>query len=154
MSRQLGWMSRGTARSISSSGRPPRAAITSLRPSCSITWCGELVDVTTMSASVELLGQLLESHRAAAEAVGEADRAVVVAVGDEDRAHALGRDRTRRQLGGLAGTDDENATVLEFAEGALRELDRDGRNRHRALRDRGLAAGALAGGEGGCGKDD
>ena len=49
-------MSRGTARSISSSGRPPRASITSASASRSITWWGEEVEVTTMSASVSSSG--------------------------------------------------------------------------------------------------
>ena len=94
-----------------------------------------------------LLGELVEAHGAAVEAVGEADRAVVVAVGDEDRLDALGGERAGGQLRGLAGADDEHAAVLEVADRPLRELDRDRGDRHRPLRDPGLRAGALAGPE-------
>ncbi len=50
-SRQLGEMSRGTARSIRSSGRPARSAMTSESASRSITLWGEEVEETTMSAA-------------------------------------------------------------------------------------------------------
>ena len=43
-------MSRGTARSTSSSGRPPRARATSSSSSAPTIACGEAVDATTMSA--------------------------------------------------------------------------------------------------------
>jgi hypothetical protein len=96
-----------------------------------------------------LVGECLEADGAAAEAIGQPDRAVVVAVGDEDRVQPLGRERSRRELGGLPGPDDEHAAGLELAEGSLRELDRDRRDRHRPRRDPGLRPRALAGGEGG-----
>ena len=61
-----------------------------------------------MSARLQLLGQLLEADRLAAEALGQADRAVVVAVGDEDAGDAAGDQRPGDQLGGLAGADHEH----------------------------------------------
>ncbi len=141
-------MSRGTARSIRSSGRPERSAITSESASRSITLWGEEVEETTMSAVGEQRRQLLEAHRPAAEALGDADRAVVVAVGDEDGVHAAGGERPRRELGGLARADDQHRALLEVAERALRKLDRDLRDRKRPLRERRLGARALAGGKG------
>ena len=140
-------MSRGTARSISSSGRPSRAR----------HHLGERLALDHVMRRAgrrdddvgadQLLGQLLEADRVAAEALGQADRAVVVAVGDEDRLDALGGERARGQLGGLAGADDQHPAVSQLAERALRELDGDRGDRQRALRDPGLRAGALAGGE-------
>ena len=43
-------MSRGTARSTSSSGRPPRASITADSSSGPMIACGDAVEVTTTSA--------------------------------------------------------------------------------------------------------
>ena len=140
-------MSRGTARSISSSGRPARVAHhlgERLALDHVVRRAGRGDDDVGVD---ELLGQVLEADRVAAEALGEADRAVVVAVGDEDRLDALGRQRARGQLGGLAGADDEHPAIVELAERAAGELDRDRRDRHRALRDPGLGAGPLAGDE-------
>ena len=74
-------------------------------------WCGELVEETTMSARSSCGGQLLEADGAAAEALREPDRAVVAAVGDEDGLDAPGGERTRGQLGGLAGADQEHAAL-------------------------------------------
>ena len=98
-------MSRGTAMSISSSGRPPRCVHHLL----------ELLALDDVVGGVgrgdddvglgQLLGQLLEADGAAAEALGEADRAVVVAVGDEDGVDAAGDQGAGDQLGGLAGAD-------------------------------------------------
>ena len=89
----------------------------------------------------QLLGQLLEAHRMAAEALGEPDRAVVVAVGDEDRLDALGCQGAGGELCGLARADDQHAAVLELPERPLGELDRDRRDRERALGDAGLRCG-------------
>ena len=58
---QAGSMSRGTAMSISSSGRPSRAAITSSSSSRPTIGWGEEVEETTMSALHELLGELVEA---------------------------------------------------------------------------------------------
>ena len=101
-----------------------------------------------MSAAFELLRQLLEADRAAAEALGEADRAVVVAVGDEDGGDAAGDQRAGDQLGGLAGADHQHAALGEVAERAAGQLDRDRGDREALLADPGLLAGAAAGGEG------
>ena len=88
-----------------------------------------------MSALCELLGQLLEADRVAAEALGEADRAVVVAVGDEDGGDAAGDQRPGDQLGGLAGADHQHAALAEVAERAPRQLDRDRGDRDALLAD-------------------
>ena len=139
-------MSRGTAMSIASSGRPARAAIT----------CARLVALDDVVRRVgrgdddvglgQLLGQLLEADGAAVEALGQPDRAVVVAVGDEDGADAAGDQRAGDQLGGLAGADHQHPALGEVAERAARQLDRDRGNRDALLADPGLLAGAAAGG--------
>ena len=49
-SRTLGSMSRGTARSIITSGRPMRDAATNSSSSRPTIWCGAPVELTTMSA--------------------------------------------------------------------------------------------------------
>ena len=141
-------MSRGTAMSIASSGRPLAG----------LHHLGEVVALDDVVGRVgrgdddvgglELLRQLLEADGAAVEALGEADRAVVVAVGDEDGADAAGDQGAGDQLGGLAGADHQHAAVGEVAEGAARQLDRDRGDRDALLADPGLLAGAAAGGEG------
>ena len=87
-----------------------------------------------MSASLQLLGQVLEADRGAVEALGEPDRAVVVAVGDEDGVDAAGDQRPGDQLGGLAGADHQHPALGEVAERAPRELDRDRGDRDAASR--------------------
>ena len=145
---QPGSMSRGTARSISSSGLPSRAAIISSSSSRSTMWCGELVEETTMSALSSWVGKLVEADRLAAEAAGEPDRAVVAAVGDEDGLDAAGGERPRGQLGGLAGADQQHAAAKRGRpERAPGELDGGGGNGDAALADPRLGAHALAGRE-------
>ena len=87
-----------------------------------------------MSAALELLGELLEADRAAAEALGQPDRPVVAAVGDEHRLHAAGGKRPGGELGRLACADHEDAPAREVAERPLGELDRHRGDRQRALR--------------------
>ena len=140
-------MSRGTARSIASNGRPSRR----------LHHLGKVVALDDVVRGVgrgdddvgalQLLRQLLEPDGAAGEALRQPDRAVVVTVGDEDRGDAAGDQRLGDQLGGLAGADDEDAALGEVAEGAARQLDRDRRDRETLLADPGLLAGAAAGGE-------
>ena len=101
-----------------------------------------------MSASPQLLGQVLEADRVAVEALGQPDRAVVVAVGDEDGVDAAGDQRPGDQLGGLAGADHQHPALGEVAERAARQLDRDRGDRDPLLADPGLLAGAAAGGQG------
>ena len=60
------------------------------------------------------------------------------AVGDGQR-RAVRAQRARRQLGHLAGADDQHAPPVEAAEHLARELDRHRADRHRVARDRGLA---------------
>ena len=147
-SRQAGSMSRGTARSIRSSGRPSRAAITSSSSSRSTMWCGRVGRRRRRCRPRQLLGQLVEADRLAAEALGEADRAVVAAVGDEDGLDAARGERLGGQLGRLAGADHEHAAAGEVAERALRELDRDrGDARRRPRRSAVSVADPLAGRE-------
>ena len=55
-SAQAGSMSRGTARSISSSGRPARSGITIASSSAPRIRCGEEVEATTMSARASSSG--------------------------------------------------------------------------------------------------
>ena len=115
-------MSRGTAMSISSSGRPPRAAITDLELLA-------LDDVVRRAGrgdhdvgSLELGGQRVEPHGLTAEPLCEPDRPVVVAVRHEHRADAALDQRARGQLAGLPGPDHDHSAAAEVAERLLREL--------------------------------
>ena len=138
-------MSRGTAMSMSTSGRRARA-----HDELELLGADDRVrrrrrgddDVGLEQA----LGQLVERDDRAAEALGERARAVGVAVGDEDRRDALVGQRLGGQLARLAGADDHDARA------------RRGRRRPRAARstatvetlarpraDPGLGAHALAG---------
>ena len=101
-----------------------------------------------MSASSSCAGQLLEAHRAAAEALGEPDRAVVVAVGDEDGLDPARGQRPRGQLGRLAGADQQHArgrrgrrACAGASSTATEGIETP------ALADPGLGAGPLAGRE-------
>ncbi len=80
-----------------------------------------------------------------AEALGQRAGAIGVAVGDEDRAHALVGQRLRRQLGGLAGADDDDRPRGEVADDFAGEVDGDRRDAHALAADPGLRAHALAG---------
>ena len=95
----------------------------------------------------ELLGEPVEPHDRAAEALRESERAVGVAVGDEDRAGALVGERLRGQLARLAGAEDHDVALAQAAEHAGGEVDGDGGHAHAAGADAGLRAHALAGGQ-------
>ena len=134
-------MSRGTAMSISSSGRASRLRHHLLELVALDDVVGRVGRGDDDVGLVELLGQLLEADRLAAEALGEADRAVVVAVGDEDGVDAAGDQRPGDELGGLAGADHQHAALGEVAERAPGELDRDRGDRDALLADPGLRRG-------------
>ena len=87
-----------------------------------------------MSACTQLLGQFVQAHDRAAEALGEAERAVGVAVGDEDRPRALARpararsarsSRRRRgsRRGGAAGPPSTLSARSTATEGTLTRLE-------------------------------
>ena len=138
-------MSRGTAMSMSTSGRPSRTRMTSARSSASTIGCGEEVEETTMSACSRRAGQRVQRADLAAEALGQRARAVGVAVGDEDGPHALVDQRLGRQLGRLAGADDDHRARLEVADDVAGEVDGHARDADALARDAGLRAHALAG---------
>ena len=98
----------------------------------------------------QLVGQFVQPDDRPAEAFGQAQRAVGVAVGDEDRARALLGESPCGQLAGLAGAQDHDVALLEIAEDALREIDRDRRHADAARADRGFRADALARPQRGC----
>ena len=140
-------MSRGTAMSISSSGRASRSAITCSSPSRSMMWCGELVVETTRSTSASCSGRLSKriaspSKRWARPSARSWWRLATKTVLD-----AAGDQRPGDQFGGGAGADHQHLALGEVAERALRDLDRDRRDRDAALADRGLVAGPPAGRE-------
>ena len=140
-------MSRGTARSISSSGLPSRWLMITSSSERSIRWWGELVVETTMSALASCAGSSSIRTALPPKRCGERDRAVVAAVGDEDGVRAAGGERAGGELGGLAGADQQHAARREVAEVALGELDGDRGDRDALLADGGLGAGPLAGRE-------
>ena len=147
-SRTAGSMSRGTAMSIRSSGRPLRAVHHRL----------ELValdDVVRRAGRgdhdvglLELRGQRVEAHGLAAEPLGEPDRAVVVAVRDEH-----GATRRARSAPARSARRSRPAPItttrrpLRSPSVSCASCDRDRADRHGAAADRGLGAHALAGRE-------
>ncbi len=139
-------MSRGTAMSISSSARESRLPITSRSPARRRSG-GERRWRRRRCPPGQRLGQAVEPHDRAAEAVGDAERAVGVAVCHEHRARALVGERLGGQLAGLPGTDDHDVALLQRAEHAGREVHGDRGDAHAALADLGFAAHALAGGQ-------
>ena len=148
-SAHAGSMSRGTARSISSSGRPARSGITIASSSAPRIRCGEEVEATTMSARASSSRQRVERDGLAAEALRQLDRALAPAVGDEHRAHALLVQRARGDLGRLAGADDQHVAAAEVAERLARGVHGDRGDARAPDGDRGLGAHALAGRQGG-----
>ena len=69
------------------------------------------------------------------------------AAADRDPLRLLRGEVPRRQLGHLAGADDQHRGVLQVAADLARQAERRVADRHRALGQLGLAAHALAGGE-------
>ena len=132
-------MSRGTAMSISSSGRPVALGhheLELLAADDRVRRGGRAQHDVGLH---ELLGQLARARRRVPpKRCGEAERAVGVAVGDEDRAGALLGQRAGRQLARLAGAEDHDVAARQRAEHALREVDRDRRHAHAAGADLGL----------------
>ena len=96
---------------------------------------------------LELRRQLVEAHRFASEALGQADSPVVSPIGDEHRRDPAGGEGPGDQLRCLAGADHQHPAAGQVAEGALGELDRDGGDRHALLAHPGLLPGAATGGE-------
>ena len=146
-SRQSGWMSRGTARSIRSRGRPSRAAITSAERLALDHVVGRAGRGDDDVGLLHLRRQLLEADGAAAEALGEPDRPVVAAVGDERGLDAARGERSGGQLRRLAGAHHQDEPAGEIAKRPLRQLHRDRGHRHALLGDPGLRSRPLAGGE-------
>ena len=88
-----------------------------------------------MSACSSSAGSVVEAHRLAAEALGEADRAVVVAVGDEHRAARRARSSARAVSSPVSPAPITiTRAPAQVAEGLLRELHRDRADRHAAAR--------------------
>ena len=139
-------MSRGTARSIITSGRPIREAATNSSSSRPRIWWGAPVELTHDVRTLELAGQVVERDRAAAVALGQPERAVVAAVGHEQRLHAAVAQGARRELGVLAGADHEHAPLGQVAEEVGRQLHGHRGHGHARARHVGLGPHALAGG--------
>ena len=136
--RMAGSMSRGTARSMASSGRPVRSPT-----SAGVTrWCGAWVAETTTSAAASSCSSRSMVHRRAAEAAGEVDRAIDGAVDDAHRAGAAGDEAGDDDLGRLAGADHEHRGAVEAAEGLVGEAGGDAADRHGGAADGGLVAHA------------
>ena len=97
----------------------------------------------------ELVGEPVEPHDRAAEALREAARAVGVAVGDEDRPGSLVDERAGRQFAGLARSEDHRVACGERAEDVAGEIDGHRGDAHVVLGDARLGPHALARREGG-----
>ena len=145
---QAASMSRGTARSISSSGRPSRRA----HHVCDLLGLEQQVrrggggddDV----GALERLGQLVEADAGAAVAAGQAQRAIAPAVGHEHRARAAVGQRAGGQLARLAGADDRPRARPASSPSCSRASATATPERLSApLADGGLGAHALAGGQ-------
>ena len=142
-----GSMSRGTARSINSSGRSvalPHDLLQLLRLHQQVRRRGGGDDDV---GARERVGELVEAHRIAAEPPREADRAVLAARGDERDPRAAVSERASGQLAHLAGADDDPLAAGQVAEQLAGEHHADGREAQLALADRRLGAHPLAGGE-------
>ena len=139
-------MSRGTARSTSSSGSASRPRITAVSSSASISRCGEEVAETTMSAPASASGsssnETLSPWNALARLIARSRRRVATnTVWRRPNASALAVSSLD-----LAGPDDHDRAALPESPGSSRgERGRDGREAHRALADGGLRADPLAG---------
>ena len=135
--------------SISTSGRPPRAPITTrelVGADDRVRRGGRARRRCRRASSSR--GQVVERRDAAAEALGQRQRAVAAAVGDEHGRGAPGGQRLGRQLAHLAGAEDHHAALAQVADGLARQRRR--RPRARWPRPRPIAvsrAHALAGGQ-------
>ena len=135
-----GSTSRGTAMSIRNSGRPRRALLRLRDQRARQHRPRAPVDAMHDVGGGQRAGQIAPSRvHVAADARRPAPRARPRRpVGDGQR-RALRAQRARRQLGHLAGADDQHPPPVEAAEHLARELDRHRADRHRVARDRGLA---------------
>src|SRR3954469_1932718 len=142
-------MSRGTAMSMSTSGRRARCSMTSSMSSGPMSEWGGGGERRGVGGDDDVgveqpLRELVEGADRPAEAVGQRAGAAGVAVGDEDRRDALVGQRLRRALARLARADDDDAALREVADGLARELDGDRRDADPLAADAGLRADALA----------
>ncbi len=138
-------MSRGTAMSTSSSGRPPRARMTSSSSSSPRIGCGEAVDATTTSARSSCAGSSSSAttpplKRSASARARSAWRLAtkIVRTPRAASARAVSSLVSPAPMMTTCGSGFSPSTVH-------RELDRDRRDRRAAEADRRLRAHALAG---------
>ena len=91
--------------------------------------------------------ELAPRHDRAADVGGQRLGVGGGAAADGDPLRLLRGEVPRRQLGHLAGADDEHRRVAQVADDLARQAERRVADRHRALGQLGLAPHALAGGE-------
>jgi hypothetical protein len=136
---QASSMSRGTARSASSSGRPSRARLQQQVRGRG----GGHDDVRGHQG----LRQLVERDRGAVVAARQADRAIAAAIGHEHGGGPAVGQRTARELARLAGADDDHAPAPQVTQMLAGEGHGGAGQAQLPLADRRLGAHPLARGQ-------
>ena len=109
-------MSRGTARSISSSGRPSRAPITSASSRSLEQEVRRRGRGDDDVGALERLGQLVEAGRSRRRSAGPARSRGPAGGSRRTRPRAAVGERPGGQLAGLAGADDHDLAAAQVAE--------------------------------------